>query len=70
MFQRYFVINPATFGLGDIVEISVAFVCIPIINGYKLMTTLRGMVLLDNSVRKVGTCYELTTVLIRCNRKR
>lgn len=52
--KRYFDINPTRFQKGDIVELAVSFLCVPIKGGkYKMITSLKTILLLDNTTREV-----------------
>jgi len=53
---RYWDINPADIRVGDIVELRLGFVGIPIRNErFKAMIALRGIIRLDDSFRNVST---------------
>ena len=52
--------NPTIFKLGDIVEVVAALVCVPMIGQrYKLLLKLRGLMLLDSSMRAVSNILSL-----------
>ena len=52
--------NPMVFKLGDIVEVVVALVCVPMIGQrYKLLLKLHGLTLLDSSMRLVSNILSL-----------
>ncbi|KAH9477237.1 hypothetical protein JR316_0011156 [Psilocybe cubensis] len=52
---RYYSYNPASIRIGDIVEISVAFVAFPAQgNKYKFVVALRGILVLDQEGREVS----------------
>ncbi|RDB26050.1 hypothetical protein Hypma_006130 [Hypsizygus marmoreus] len=52
---RYINIDPSKIRIGDIVEVQISFVCIPIKDGFfKLMNILRAITLLDQSHRDVS----------------
>lgn len=54
MHRRYKPKDPATFKIGDIIEVKVSFVIIPSRGGgHAMQVMLRGLTLLDNSFSKV-----------------
>ena len=51
---RYFNINPIRFQTGDIVEVKISFFCVPTrTKTLKMLTSLRAIVLVDDSHREV-----------------
>ncbi|KAF9464019.1 hypothetical protein BDZ94DRAFT_1356192, partial [Collybia nuda] len=53
---RYSPTNPINFRVGDIVEVQLAFMAVPIKDQrYKMLVSLRGITLLDDSHRNVST---------------
>jgi hypothetical protein len=51
---RYFNINPIRFQRGDIVEVKISFFCVPTrTKTLKMLTSLRAIVLVDDSLREV-----------------
>ncbi|EAU84994.1 hypothetical protein CC1G_04090 [Coprinopsis cinerea okayama7 len=52
---RYKAFSPADFGIGDVVEVTVSFMAVPIKGGvYKFMTVLKGLCLVDKSIREAS----------------
>ena len=52
--------SPAIFKLGDIIEVVAALVCVPMMGQcYKLLLKLRGLTLLDKSMRSVSSTWSL-----------
>jgi hypothetical protein len=57
-FRSYCDINPLRFQKGDIVEMTVSFFCVQTrMNKYKMITSLKSIVLLDDTIREV--CFTL-----------
>jgi len=57
--SRYSDTDPATFQLGDIVEVTVAFVVLPVgAERYVMVPQLRVLTLLDNVIRQVRTTFK------------
>ena len=55
--------SPIIFKLGDIVEVVAALVCVPMMGQrYKLLLKLRGLTLLDTSMRPVSSIQSIQTV--------
>lgn len=57
--------EPSIFHTGDIVEASIAFVCVPLKDDRFMMThQLRALTLLDDSIRKVSTDRFIVGILM------
>ena len=55
VFNRFTAIDPMKFDIGDLVEATVAFSCIPIKNNlHHILINLRALALLDSSQREVS----------------
>jgi len=47
-------ISPFAFKIGDVVEASISFIVVQIKSRYRFFTVLKGLLLLDQSVRNVS----------------
>jgi len=50
-------VSPMTFRVGDIVEASVSFMAVPNKGKFKIVVLLKGLILLDQTTRDVGSIH-------------
>jgi hypothetical protein len=59
--HRFQAVGPHTFRIGDIVEMQVSFVAVPLKEQkYKMMVVLRSIALLDKAYSQVSICFNNT----------
>ncbi|KAF9489152.1 hypothetical protein BDN71DRAFT_1402109, partial [Pleurotus eryngii] len=69
-FEKYTPTAPIVFQIGDIMELQVSMMCIPIKGNFTVKLILRSVTLLDGNLTMVCQNHNSITDILRCNNSR